>query len=193
MAEPTKHAKFRFSSTQLQDIVKRLIDSIPSFKKRVELAEALGHYKYDYGEGLVKVAISGKKFNHMNIHKLDQFAPLPFFQCSGGIRLLGRRIAIEGQTQIIEFFQIYNEKIPNQKQDYNQKIRDLTKLYLYQGGKPCSKDFDENDDDTRQKINSSALAQFQVPIGILINGKLWRRYSLYSHERDMWFCQTQNG
>ena len=89
-----------------------------------------------------------------------------FYKCEGGLRLLGRRIELQGSTQVIEFFQVYDESERNkaQKMEYNRMVFAKTTQNVYSGGKPCNRFEDDNDGNTRSRIDSTAIAQFPAPV-----------------------------
>jgi len=65
----------------------------------------------------------------------------------GGIRIIGLRRQMVGATQVIDFYQIYNENDSIQKQNYKSAIDMLTKSSNREGygfGMPCRSDRDDS-------------------------------------------------
>ena len=110
-----------------------------------------GKWKYDYGNGLVKITLSGDSY-----WDDGGTAPDKFRKVKGGYRLLGKRLQINNGVQQIGHIWFGNEK--TQRETYNNIIEllgDQNTKNIYYGGKPCSYFEDKNTQEFRDQFDST--------------------------------------
>jgi len=146
-----KHAIIEYED----ESIKQIVDQHEEWRERVFLAALYGYYKFDYGNGLVKIAVEGKLVWGEN----KKYLPEKFQKAKAGYRLLGKRIGNENDdVQRIRIFWGGDET--TKKEDYTQIITDYSvpvEVHGYFGGKPCNPSGDRNNDEDRNRINSTQL------------------------------------
>lgn len=151
---PSQHAYFYFDNIETKQKVLNIINRDKLAREKLILAAVDGQYKYDYGNGLVKVALSGSLTKSKGP---DEGCYFRRPRC--GKRLLGRRRDIDPNgIQQIEIFWVGDESNQVERNEYLRLINDnLIISCIYQGGKPCNPEGDTNSEQTREKINSSQI------------------------------------
>jgi len=151
---PKAHCCFRYATAGLR----RIIESDILFKNALTEAAYDGTRKNDYGNGLIKVALTGRRCWHSRNKNLESYV-----HWQAGYRVLGiRREIIEGVQQI-EIFWFGHEK--ERKVEYNDLVykyaQPLDKT-SYFGGKPCNPRDDYNSEDNRRRIDSRATSNLLI-------------------------------
>ncbi len=154
------HANFTFSGDWKYDKEwQDFSDSNDIPMLRYGAASYDGSSKYDYGNGLIKVSLTGSQGWKYSTDWIN--VPLQYRRPDAGYRLLGKRRGIDiNGTQQIEWFWFGNEQ--DQKEEYNEIIDTLgspMERTGYLGGKPCNPTNDRNNDTTRKRVDSGKVHQ----------------------------------
>jgi len=149
---PLPHCTFSYDISFDSKLQERIFQN-PEWVKCLLEASATGARKHDYGNGFIKVVLTGDYQM-----KWGKYVPRRYRHWSAGIRVFGKRRSINNGVQQIELFQIVDEQ--TEKSTYNSLVHMYAKPMVegsYFGGRPCRSgpDYDENVLKDRNKVINS--------------------------------------